>query len=72
MLGGNAAMLQVTDGLEQDEADRLTASAAQLRRLAHQTGVTHPLLRFDGFEPRTVGVRTLAATGFWKDSAMSS
>jgi len=59
VLGGNAAVLLVTDGLEHDDAGHLAASAAQLHRLAHELVWLNPLLRFDGFEPRAAGVRAL-------------
>ncbi|GAP36935.1 vWA domain-containing protein [Piscinibacter sakaiensis] len=59
LLGGNAALLLVTDGLDRDTHGELSRSAAQLRRLAHQIVWLNPLLRFDGFEPRAAGVRAL-------------
>jgi len=59
VLGGNGAVLLVTDGLERDEAGHLAASAAQLHRLAHELVWLNPLLRFEGFEPRAAGVRAL-------------
>lgn len=59
LLGGNAAVLLMTDGLDRDEQGRLAEAAAQLRRRAHQIVWLNPLLRFDGFEPRAAGVRAL-------------
>jgi hypothetical protein len=59
LLGGNAALVLVTDGLDRDEQGELTRVAAQTRRLAHQITWLNPLLRFDGFEPRAAGVRAL-------------
>ena len=59
LLGANAALLLVTDGLDRDEHGELARAAAQLRRLAHQIVWLNPLLRFDGFEPRAAGVRAL-------------
>ncbi|MFT3664919.1 vWA domain-containing protein [Piscinibacter sp.] len=61
VLGGNAALLLVSDGLERDDDGALERSAAQLRRLAHQVVWLNPLLRFAGFEPRAAGIRTLLA-----------
>lgn len=61
VLGGNAAVLLVTDGLERDESGALSRSAAQLRRLAHEVVWLNPLLRFEGFQPRTEGIRALLA-----------
>ena len=59
LLGANAALLLVTDGLDRDEHGDLSAAAAQLHRLAHQVVWLNPLLRFEGFEARASGVRAL-------------
>jgi len=59
VLGQNAAVLLVTDGLDRDEGGQLSSSAAQLHRMAHQIVWLNPLLRFDGFQPRAAGVRAL-------------
>jgi len=59
LLGSNAAVLLMTDGLDRDEHGDLAHAAAQLRRMAHQIVWLNPLLRFDGFEPRAAGVRAL-------------
>ena len=62
VLGANAAVLLVTDGLERsaDDSDgQLGQVAAQLHRAAHELVWLNPLLRFDGFEPRAAGVRSL-------------
>lgn len=59
VLGANAAVLLVTDGLDRDEQGSLGEAAARLKRSAHQLVWLNPLLRFDGFEPRAAGVRAL-------------
>ncbi len=59
LLGSNAAVLLMTDGLDRDEHGDLARAAAQLRRSAAQIVWLNPLLRFDGFEPRAAGVRAL-------------
>jgi hypothetical protein len=59
LLGSNAAVLLVSDGLDRDERGGLGAAAAQLRRLAHRVVWLNPLLRYDGFEPRAAGVRAI-------------
>jgi uncharacterized protein with von Willebrand factor type A (vWA) domain len=59
LLGGNAAVLLLTDGLDRDDNGHLAEAAAQLHRMAHQLVWLNPLLRFDGFEPRAAGVRAL-------------
>jgi uncharacterized protein with von Willebrand factor type A (vWA) domain len=59
VLGANAAVLLVTDGLDRDEGGHLGEAAAHLHRLAHQVVWLNPLLRYDGFEPKADGVRAL-------------
>ena len=59
MLGGNAAVLLLTDGLDRDENGQLSEAAARLSRMAHQLVWLNPLLRFDGFAPKAAGVRAL-------------
>jgi uncharacterized protein len=59
VLGANAAVLLVTDGLERDDDGQLGQVAAHLHRAAHELVWLNPLLRFDGFEPRAAGVRSL-------------
>jgi uncharacterized protein with von Willebrand factor type A (vWA) domain len=59
LLGANAALLLVTDGLDRDEHGDLSAAAAQLHRLAHQVVWLNPLLRYDGFQAKASGVRAL-------------
>jgi uncharacterized protein with von Willebrand factor type A (vWA) domain len=59
LLGSNAAVLLMTDGLDRDEHGDLSRAAAHLRRNAHEIVWLNPLLRFDGFEPRAAGVRAL-------------
>ncbi len=59
LLGGNAAVLLLTDGLDRDENGQLAEAAARLGRMAHQLVWLNPLLRFDGFAPKAAGVRAL-------------
>ena len=59
VLGANAAVLLVTDGLDRDDHGSLADEAARLRRSAHELVWLNPLLRFEGFEPRAAGVRAL-------------
>ena len=59
VLGANAAVLLVSDGLDHDEGGQLGLAAARLHRMAHQVVWLNPLLRFDGFKPRAAGVRAL-------------
>jgi len=59
LLGGNAALLLLTDGLDRDEHGHLGEAAGELSRRAHQLVWLNPLLRFDGFEPKAAGVKAL-------------
>ncbi len=59
VLGGNAAVLLVSDGLDRDDQGQLAAAAAQLHRMAHQVVWLNPLLRFDGFQAKAAGVRAM-------------
>ncbi|MEO8081784.1 MAG: VWA domain-containing protein [Caldimonas sp.] len=59
LLGANAALLLVSDGLDRDDAGELSRAARQLRLFARQIVWLNPLLRFDRFEPRAGGVRAL-------------
>jgi len=59
LLGANAALLLVSDGLDRDEHGELTRAAAQLRLFARQIVWLNPLLRFEKFEARAGGVRAL-------------
>ena len=59
LLGANAALLLVSDGLDRDDAGELGRAARQLRLFARQIVWLNPLLRFDRFEPRAAGVRAL-------------
>ena len=59
LLGANAAVLLVSDGLDTDEHGELSRAAGQLRLYAHQIVWLNPLLRFDRFEPRAAGIRAI-------------
>ena len=61
MLGGNASVILVTDGLEREDDDGNSTRSARLHRSAHRVVWLNPLLRYAGFEPRAAGVRTLLA-----------
>ena len=60
VLSGGPIVLLVTDGLERygDEA-LLAREADRLHRSCRRLLFLNPLLRFDGFEPRARGIRTL-------------
>ncbi|UOM34953.1 VWA domain-containing protein [Acuticoccus sp. I52.16.1] len=60
VLSGGPIVLLVTDGLERDgDLARLAREADRLHRSCRQLVFLNPLLRFDAFEPRAQGIRTL-------------
>jgi uncharacterized protein with von Willebrand factor type A (vWA) domain len=59
LLGANAAVLLITDGLDRDEHGDLSAAARQLHLMTHQLVWLNPLLRYQGFQAKASGVRAL-------------
>lgn len=63
VLGQGAVVLLITDGLERarDEADlkQLDREMERLAKSCRRLIWLNPLLRFEGFEPRAAGVRTM-------------
>ena len=59
VLGQGAVVLLITDGLERDADDTLAFEMDRLHRSCRRLIWLNPLLRFDGFEPRAKGVRTM-------------
>ncbi len=59
VLGQGAVVLLITDGLECDVDDTLSFEMDRLHRSCRRLVWLNPLLRFDGFEPRARGVRTM-------------
>ena len=59
VLGGRAALLLVTDGLDHDTHGELGRAAHRLRLVADRIVWLNPLLRYDGFRPLAGGVRAL-------------
>ena len=52
-------MLLITDGLERDADDTLAFEMDRLQRSCRRLIWLNPLLRFEGFEARAKGVRTM-------------
>jgi uncharacterized protein with von Willebrand factor type A (vWA) domain len=52
-------VLLITDGLERDSIEELDAEIDRLHRSCRRLIWLNPLLRFDGFEARARGVRTM-------------
>ena len=61
VLGQGAVVLLITDGLERDADDTLAFEMDRLHRSCRRLIWLNPLLRFDGFEPRAKGVKTMLA-----------
>ncbi|NND49967.1 MAG: VWA domain-containing protein, partial [Rhizobiales bacterium] len=59
VLGQGAAVILVSDGLERVTDGVLAAEAARLHRSCARLIWLNPLLRYDGFEPRASGIKTL-------------
>lgn len=59
VLGQNAHVLLISDGLDRDDTDMLEDEIARLGRSAKRLIWLNPLLRFEGFEARTDGIRAI-------------
>jgi hypothetical protein len=59
VLGQGAVVLLITDGLERDADDTLSLEMDRLHRSCRRLVWLNPLLRFEGFEARAKGVRTI-------------
>jgi len=59
VLGQGAIVLLFTDGLERDVTKALTFEMDRLRRSCRRLVWLNPLLRFDAFEARASGIRTM-------------
>jgi uncharacterized protein with von Willebrand factor type A (vWA) domain len=59
VLGQGAVVLLITDGLERDADDTLAFEMDRLHRSCRRLVWLNPLLRFEGFEARAKGVRTM-------------
>lgn len=59
VLGQGAVVLLITDGLERDPDERLAFEMDRLHRSCRRLIWLNPLLRFDGFEAKAKGIRTM-------------
>jgi uncharacterized protein with von Willebrand factor type A (vWA) domain len=59
VLTQGAIVLLITDGLERDPDDRLEFEIDRLHRSCRRLIWLNPLLRFEGFEAKARGVRTI-------------
>ncbi|AUH34710.1 vWA domain-containing protein [Paracoccus tegillarcae] len=59
VLGSDAVVLLITDGLERGDAAHLASQMQRLSLSARRLIWLNPLLRYDGFAPRAGGVRAI-------------
>ncbi|SOE08522.1 hypothetical protein SAMN05877838_0245 [Hoeflea halophila] len=59
VLGQGAVVILITDGLERESIEELDTEMDRLHRSCRRLIWMNPLLRFDGFEARARGVRTM-------------
>jgi len=56
---GAALVLLISDGLDRDAGEGLEREAERLHKSCRRLVWLNPLLRYDGFEPRSLGMRAL-------------
>ena len=59
VLGQGAVVLLVTDGLDREAGDGVEPEITRLHRQTKRLIWLNPLLRYDGFEPKSLGIRAL-------------
>ena len=59
VLGQNACVLLLTDGLDRDDAPELAGEMQRLHRSCRRLVWLNPLLRYAGFEPRASGIASM-------------
>ncbi|MCL2427616.1 MAG: VWA domain-containing protein [Alphaproteobacteria bacterium] len=59
VLGQGAIVLLITDGLDRDGARHLTLNMDRLHRSCRRLIWLNPLLRWEGFEPKSIGIRAM-------------
>jgi uncharacterized protein len=59
VLGQNAVVLMITDGLDRDLGHELREEMERLHKSCRRLVWLNPLLRYEGFEPRPAGVRAM-------------
>ncbi|UWR50180.1 vWA domain-containing protein [Phaeobacter inhibens] len=59
VMGQGAVVLLITDGLDRDDSDQLSAEMQRLHLSARRLIWLNPLLRFDGFAPKARGIRAM-------------
>lgn len=59
VLGQGATILLITDGLDRDAGEGLEPEIARLHRASRRLIWLNPLLRYDKFEPKSLGIRAM-------------
>jgi uncharacterized protein with von Willebrand factor type A (vWA) domain len=59
VLGQGAVVLLITDGLDREGAKGLAEATDRLRRSCTRLVWLNPLLRYAGFQPKSLGIRTM-------------
>jgi len=59
VLGQNAVVMLISDGLDRDAGRDLGSQMERLHKSSHQLIWLNPLLRFEDFEPKAAGVRLM-------------
>jgi uncharacterized protein with von Willebrand factor type A (vWA) domain len=59
VLGRDAVVLVISDGLDADAGDGLAPQMERLAKSCRRVIWLNPLLRYDGFEPRPAGIRAM-------------
>ena len=59
VLGQNAVVMLITDGLDRDSGEGLGPAAERLRKSCKRLIWLNPLLRWEGFAPKSSGIRAL-------------
>ena len=59
VLGQGAVVLLISDGLDRDAAEGLSAAAERLHKSCRRLIWLNPLLSFEGFQPRAMGVKAI-------------
>ena len=59
VLGQGAVVLMITDGLDRDAGTGLAHQMDRLHRSCRQLIWLNPLLRYEGFEPRSLGMKAM-------------
>ena len=59
MLGQGAVVLLITDGLERDGAETLSAEMERLHKSCRRLIWLNPLLRYEGYQPKSRGAKAI-------------